>query len=612
MHSSGNRANALNSALLFALIFTMGATARATVSVNPNLINFGNQVVGSSGRPIAVTLTNGSREKIRIVSVSASLKQFVYSGPSLPVTLNQGQSLTVSVTFAPTAAQAYQATLTFSRGNGELLTAKLIGTGVQALTPPPPIPSSPILPSQTPSLTTQPVSQIVNVGQTATFSAAAIGTAPLSYQWSKSGTAITGATAPSYTTAAATSADNGSAFAITISNAAGSVTSNNATLTVTSYTLNATPSSVAFSAQAGAPAPPAQNIIINDTTPGPLPVTFSANQPWITLGLTSATAKATIQLAVNPSGLAPGNYSGNVLVAASGVVNSPMSIPVSLNVAAATVAPSISTQPVSQTVTAGQTATFSVAVTGSAPLSYQWSKNAAAISGAISASYTTPASTSADNGALFKVTISNSAGSVSSNNATLTVSAALTSSLSANPSSLAVGNVNVGGSNNLQATLTNSGNANVAISNVSISGAGFGASGVSTGQVLTPGQTASLSVSFAPTATGSVTGSVIVASNASNSPMTIPLSGSGVQPISHSATLRWNASASTVTGYNVYRGTVSGGPYAKSDSSEDTTTAFSDTNVQAGQTYYYVVTSVNASGVESAYSNQVSATIPTP
>src|SRR5436190_1620054 len=87
-------------------------------------------------------------------------------------------------------------------------------------------------------------------------------------------------------------------------------------------------------------------------------------------------------------------------------------------------APSIVTQPAGQTVTVGQTATFMVVATGTAPLSYQWQKNGTAISGAASASYTTPVTTSADNGALFRVMVSNSVGSVTSSAATLTVNAA--------------------------------------------------------------------------------------------------------------------------------------------------------------------------------------------
>jgi hypothetical protein len=83
--------------------------------------------------------------------------------------------------------------------------------------------------------------------------------------------------------------------------------------------------------------------------------------------------------------------------------------------------PSITTQPASQTVTVGQTATFSVVATGTAPLSYQWRKNGANISGATSSSYTTPATVSSDNGALFSVLVSNAYGSTTSANATLTV-----------------------------------------------------------------------------------------------------------------------------------------------------------------------------------------------
>lgn len=69
--------------------------------------------------------------------------------------------------------------------------------------------------------------------------------------------------------------------------------------------------------------------------------------------------------------------------------------------------PQITTQPVNQTVTVGQTASFSVTATGTAALSYQWNKNGAAIGGATSANYTTPATTSADNGAQFSAVISN-------------------------------------------------------------------------------------------------------------------------------------------------------------------------------------------------------------
>ena len=84
-------------------------------------------------------------------------------------------------------------------------------------------------------------------------------------------------------------------------------------------------------------------------------------------------------------------------------------------------APTITTQPGNQAVALGQPATFSVAATGLGSLSYQWSRNGTAIAGATSASYTTPATTAADNGAVFSVAVSDVFGSTSSNAATLAV-----------------------------------------------------------------------------------------------------------------------------------------------------------------------------------------------
>src|SRR5712664_163137 len=101
--------------------------------------------------------------------------------------------------------------------------------------------------------------------------------------------------------------------------------------------------------------------------------------------------------------------------------------------------------------------------------------------------------------------------------------------LGASPTSLSFGNVNVGGSSGLPVTLTNSGNSNVTISGVTVTGAGFSASGVSANTILTPSQSVTLNVLFAPGVTGSVTGSVSVTSNATNSPAAISLAGAGVQ-----------------------------------------------------------------------------------
>jgi hypothetical protein len=90
-----------------------------------------------------------------------------------------------------------------------------------------------------------------------------------------------------------------------------------------------------------------------------------------------------------------------------------------------TAAPAFTSQPASQTVVVGQSAVFSVMVTGTAPLSYQWQKNNADITGATSANYTTPVTVTGDSGAMFRVIVTNSVGSATSNSATLTVNPAV-------------------------------------------------------------------------------------------------------------------------------------------------------------------------------------------
>jgi hypothetical protein len=179
--------------------------------------------------------------------------------------------------------------------------------------------------------------------------------------------------------------------------------------------------------------------------------------------------------------------------------------------------------------------------------------------------------------------------------------------LSLSATNVAFGTVALGSNHTQTVTLTNTGNANVTIAGLSYSGTGFSTSGLTSGLILTPNQTATVSISFAPASTGSYTGTVSIASNATVSPNNIAVTGG-----SHSVLLNWGASSSSdVTGYYVYRGTVAG-QYAKLDSSTPVSASqmtYTDSSTQSG-TYYYVVTSVDSSNVESAYSSTVTAVIP--
>jgi hypothetical protein len=81
----------------------------------------------------------------------------------------------------------------------------------------------------------------------------------------------------------------------------------------------------------------------------------------------------------------------------------------------------------------------------------------------------------------------------------------------------------------------------------------------------------------------------------------------------HTVTVTWNASTTSgLAGYNVYRGTVSGGPYSRITATPTTALQFTDSGVTAGQTYFYVVTALGGNGVESVTSNEMKVTVPTP
>src|SRR5438132_2692492 len=267
-----------------------------------------------------------------------------------------------------------------------------------------------------PSIGTEPTSQTVTAGQPASFSVTATGTAPLTYQWKKNNVAISGATSSAYTTAATISSDNGAQFTVVVSNAAGSATSSAAMLTVSAAAVapSITMQPPGQTVTAGQPA----SFSVTRARTAPLSYQWKKNNVAISGATSSAyTTAATIS----------SDNGAQFTVVVSNAAGSATSSAAMLTVSAAAVAPSITMQPLSQTVTAGQPASFSVTAAGTAPLSYQWNKNGAAISGATSSTYATAATTSSDNGAQFTVDVTNTPGSVPSHGATLTGNAASSS-----------------------------------------------------------------------------------------------------------------------------------------------------------------------------------------
>lgn len=183
--------------------------------------------------------------------------------------------------------------------------------------------------------------------------------------------------------------------------------------------------------------------------------------------------------------------------------------------------------------------------------------------------------------------------------------------LAVTPSTIDFGNVAVGSNATKTGSLT-AGSSDITVSSAAWNGQGYSLGGITFPVTVPATQSVPFTVTFSPQTGGSIPGSIAFHSDATNTPTTEGLSGNGTQQGTHSVALSWNPSTSQVIGYYVYRGTVSGGPYTKLTSTVDATTAYTDNSAQSGQTYYYVATSVDAQNLESAYSNQATAVIPSP
>ena len=334
-----------------------------------------------------------------------------------------------------------------------------------------------------PTITTQPASQTVAAGATATFSVLAAGSGTLTYQWSKNGVPISAATAPSYTTPATVAADNSSTFTVAVTNlSGGSVTSNAATLTVTGGTGGGGGGTDLIAIASGATAQTgtfsadedfngggtnsnfnAPISIAGVTNPAPVAVYQSERAGVFSYTISGLTAGATypvrlhfaeyyfnqpgqrvFNIAINNTPVlsnfdivavaganhalveqfaATANTSNQIVISfTAGSANQPKVS--GIEVLALASAPTITTQPANQSVAAGATATFSVVAGGAGPFTYQWYRNAAQIGGATGATYTTPATAATDNGSTFYVIVTSSGGSSISATATLTVTSA--------------------------------------------------------------------------------------------------------------------------------------------------------------------------------------------
>jgi ribosomal protein L6P/L9E len=463
-----------------------------------------------------------------------------------------------------------------------------------------------VLPAATPvSVSISPSSASVQVNQSQQFTAAISGTTNTAVNWLVAGilggNSSVGTISPTglYTAPSSVPANP---VTVAAQSAYASTSSANATVTVLPA---ATPVSVSIS-------PSSASVQVNQSQQFTAAISGTTNTAvnWLVAGILGGNSSVGT---ISSAGLytAPSSVpTSPVTVTAQSAYTSTSSANATLTITPSPVSVSIS--PSSASVQVGRSQQFTAAVSGTTNTAVNWlvagilGGNSSV--GTISSTglYTAPSSVPTSP---VTVTAQSAYASTSSAKATLTIIPA-PAQLTASPSSLNFGNVNIGSNGSLNLILTNSGNSTVTISNVAISGPGFNVSG-SSGSILSPAQSTTLNVTFAPAATGSVTGSVTITSNAANSPASVGLSGMGVQPVTHSVTLGWIASSTPgVTGYNVYHATTSGGYTTPSNPTPISGTQFTDSTVQPGQTYYFVVNAIDAAGVESPYSNEVSGTIP--
>jgi len=182
--------------------------------------------------------------------------------------------------------------------------------------------------------------------------------------------------------------------------------------------------------------------------------------------------------------------------------------------------------------------------------------------------------------------------------------------LGISPASLNFGNVTVGSSASLQASLTAS-NDSVTISSDRSNSSEYSILGLDLPLTIPSGQSVPVTIQFTPASSGTAPAKVGFISNAADSPTVEPVTGTGVPSGSgsHNVSLSWNA-VETAVGYNVYRGKTKSGPFDQINTAVDSSTSYTDSTVVSGATYYYVTTAVNGQGEQSGYSNVAEAVIP--
>jgi hypothetical protein len=405
--SVGNTTNATISGLIPGGTYYFTATAFNAAGLESDYSNEATYTVPASAVPPTIT----SQPASQTVTSGSSVTLSVVATGTAPFTY-QWKKDGVNIPGANTSSLALNSVSTANAGSYTVVVSNSAGSATS---------SAAILTVNTlvaaPVITTQPGSQTVNAGNNVTFSVSAAGTAPFTYQWKKDGVSIPGANTASLSLNSVNTASAGS-YTVVVSNSAGSATSSAAILTVnelvTDPAITTQPASQTVSA--------GSSVTFTVVASGTAPLTYQ----WKKNGVAIPNANTASLALTSVTSADAGSYS----VVVSNSAGSATSSAAVLTVNALASGPVISSQPVSQTVIAGDSVTFSVTVTGTAPFSYQWKKAGAVIPRATGSSFSLN-NVQASNAGTYWVTVSNPSGSVTSASATLTVQPAPTADFAA-------------------------------------------------------------------------------------------------------------------------------------------------------------------------------------
>ena len=335
-------------------------------------------------QPVSQTVATGANVTFMVAASGTPAPTYQWQFNGINISGATGTSLTLT-NVTTVNAGTYQAVVTNSAGsatsNGAVLTV-----------------------NSAPVITTQPANQTVAPGASVTFTVGASGMPAPSYQWQLNGVNISGATGATLTLNSVTTANDGTYIAVA-TNSVGSATSNGAVLSVIA---NAPVITTQPASQTVATGTTVTFTVAASGTPAP-------TYQWQFNGINISGATGTSLTLTNVTTVNAGTYQVVVTNSAGSATSNGAVLTVNS-------APVITTQPANQTVAAGTSATFTVAATGTGPLSYQWDLNDFAIIGATKTSYTV-ADAQIGNAGVYSVTVSNSAGSTNSAMVTLLVDA---------------------------------------------------------------------------------------------------------------------------------------------------------------------------------------------